>query len=106
MPSSLRIGPLTTTAWAAPARVAVVECALASGCRRARTAATTTGVYLGRQPAITAFTATFSAVTSRLRVGMVLSTSAPVRPAAARAASTASTVGGMIGSPSVQPLSM
>ena len=59
--------------------MAVVEWQLASGWRRARTAAATTGKYSDLQPAMTALTAAFSAVTVTLRVGTSPSTSGPAR---------------------------
>ena len=105
IPISCRTGPLTMTAWAAPARVAVVEWELALVCRWARTAATTTGKYSGRHPAITALMAAFSAVTVTLRVGTVPRTSSGSRPPAASMADTASAVAGTTGRPSVHPSS-
>ncbi len=100
---SRRTGPLTITACAAPANVAVVECAFAFGCRNARTVATTVGKYSGRHPAMTALIAVFSAVTSTLRVGTSPSSRSGAKPPSI--AATRSGVGGMTGSPSVKPRS-
>ncbi len=72
------------TAWAAPDSVPVVLWQLAISSRWARTAATTTGMYSARQPAITALIAACSAVTVTSRVGTWPSTSSLSRPAAAR----------------------
>ena len=77
------------TAWAAPARVAVVECAFAFGCRKRPHRRDHHGEVLGRHPAMTAFTAAFSAVTVTLRVGTSPSTTSGCEPAAASIASTA-----------------
>ena len=104
-PSSFRTGPLMMTVCAAPDSVPVVEWQLPLGWRWARTAATTVGKYSGRQPAMTAFAAACSAVHVTSRVGTVPSTSSPESPAHPRKAATLSGVGGMTGSPSVQPLS-
>src|SRR5215510_16479128 len=67
------------------------------------TAATTTGMYSGLQPAITALMATFSAVIETERWVMKPISSLASRPAAASMASTRSTVGGTTGSPSLHP---
>jgi hypothetical protein len=66
-------------------------------------AAPTTGKYSGRQPAITALMAAFSAVTARSRTGSWSSTSSGSHEPAASMASTRSSVGGTTGSPSVHP---
>src|SRR5947208_1288321 len=63
IPSRPAIGPLTMTIGAAPPVVHAVEPTWKSGWSTARTLASTTGKYSGRQPAITAFAATFSTVT-------------------------------------------
>src|SRR5439155_16697073 len=67
-------------------------------------AATTTGIYSGRQPAITALIATFSAVTETARSAMWATSWAGSRPAARSMASTRSGVAGTTGRPSVHPL--
>jgi len=46
-----------------------------AGAQRLFTAATTTGMYSGRQPAITALVAALSAITIALRPGMAPSSS-------------------------------
>ncbi len=93
------------TACAAPESVPVVEWQFPNSSRWARTAATTTGKYSGRQPAITALIAACSAVTVTSRVGTVPRTASGARPAVARKASTFSGVAGTTGRPSVQPRS-
>ena len=60
-------------------------------------------MYSGRQPAITAFTATFSTVASATAGCTVPSDSSAARPDAATIAATRSSVGGVMGSPSVMP---
>ena len=62
-----------------------------------------TGKWSGSPPAITALTATFSAVTARPRTGSTPMTCSGGISAASRQAATASSVGGTTGSPSVQP---
>ena len=68
-------------------------------------AATTTGMYSGRQPAITALIAAFSALTTALRPLMAPSSSWPSSPAAASIAAMEASDGGTTGRPSVQPAS-
>ena len=70
-----------------------------------RSAATTTGAYSGRQPAMTALIATLSAVTIVLRPAISPRISWPCRPAPASMAATVASVGGTTGRPSVQPAS-
>jgi hypothetical protein len=68
------------------------------------TAVRTTGKCIGRQPAITALMASFSAVIGTARTSsMPMSCSGGVI-AQSRQVCTASAVGGTIGRPSVQPL--
>ena len=62
-----------------------------------------TGKCKGRPPAITVLTATFSAVTARLRTGSTPRMCSGGMAAASRHAATRSSVGGTTGSPSVQP---
>src|SRR5947209_7190833 len=66
-------------------------------------AATTTGMYSGLQPAITALMATFSAVTETERWAMNPTSCLPSSRAASSIAPTRSSVGGMTGRPSVHP---
>ena len=61
-PSSSRIGPLITTSTAQPPVLAVAPCSRKSSCIIAVQAVATTGKCMGRQPAITALMASFSAV--------------------------------------------
>ena len=57
-----RTGPFTTTSGAGALVVAETPCRSKASSHTASTAATTTGRYSGRQPAITALTAIFSTV--------------------------------------------
>ena len=104
-PISLMIGPLTIIKMAVPAVVAVTPCSPKSGWVMARTVAATTGKYSGRHPAMTALMAAFSAVKTRFRSGMDPRISVDGSWAASRKALTFSSVGGMIGRPSVHPRS-
>ena len=54
---------------AQPPVLAVAPCSRNGSCSIAVNAVTTTGKCIGRQPAITAFTASFSAVIARWRTG-------------------------------------
>ena len=103
MPMSWVIGPLTTTSTAQPPVLAVAPCSRKGSCNIAVKAVTTTGKCIGRQPAITALIASFSAVTARARTGSTPTRWSGTRPAHSRQASTASSVGGTTGRPSVQP---
>ena len=105
-PISRATGPFTMSSEAAPIVLAVIACRLNLGSDIASTAVATMAKCSGLQPAIAAFTATFSAVMTRPFVGSVASMSDGLRPAASRQADTSSGVGGMMGSPSVQPRSM
>jgi hypothetical protein len=66
-------------------------------------AATTTGMCSGRQPAITALIATFSALIATCRLVTNAIWVSGSRAAASSIARTAGSVGGTTGSPSVQP---
>ena len=68
-PSSRRIGPFRTTSTAQPPVLAVAPCIRNSSCIIAIQAVTTTGKCIGRQPAMTALIASFSAVIARPRTG-------------------------------------
>ena len=102
MPSRPAIGPLTMTIGAAPPVVHAVEPTWKSGWSTARTLASTTGKYSGRQPAITAFAATFSTVTVPRSGSMRPRTSSGAHVAPRSIASTSASVGGTTGRPSVQ----
>ena len=87
-----------------PPVLAVAPCIRNSSCIIAVQAVSTTGKCIGRQPAITALIASFSAVIASPRTGsMTINWSGGII-AHSRQASTASAVGGTIGRPSVQPL--
>jgi hypothetical protein len=104
MPRLSRIGPFTTTKGALPPVLAVTPCRPNSGSHIAFRHAITTGRYSARQPAITVAMATFSAVIRRRRTGSMPTTVSGARPAVSRKRPTIVSVGGTIGSPSVQPL--
>ena len=76
-----------------------------SGRPMAVSAAPTTGKYSGRQPAMMALMAAFSAVTARSRTGSKRSTCSGAHGPAASMRATSASVGGTTGSPSVQPRS-
>ena len=103
MPSSRRIGPLTMTSTAQPPVLEVAPWSRKAGSHIASTAAATIAKSRGRQPAITALTAAFSAVIARRRTVSTPSTWPGAMTAASTAAATRSGVGGVIGRPSVQP---
>ena len=81
MPISSATGPLTITSTAAPPWLDEGAMRLNSGSSIASVAASTTGKYSGRQPAMTAFAAVLATVTSRLRSGIEPRTSSAGRPA-------------------------
>ena len=99
------IGPLTTSSVATGCVVAWTESRLNRGSASASMAARMTGKYSGRQPAITALTAIFSMVASPWRGGSTPTTSRGSRVVCFRNSCTRVSVGGTIGSPSVQPRS-
>lgn len=70
----------------------------------ASTAARTTGKYSGRHPAMTALAATPRTVAAPCRGGITATTASGSRSTVESIAATRSGVGGMTGSPSVQPL--
>jgi len=76
---------------------------LKSGSSRASTAARTTGMCSGRQPASTALTAIFSTVATPSLGGTMPTTWEGSLPEARIMASTFSRVGGTTGRPSLQP---
>jgi hypothetical protein len=103
-PSSRRIGPFSTTNTAQPPVDAVAPCNRNSGCSIAAKAVTTAGKCIGRQPAMTALMASFSALIATPRTGSMPRSWSGAIIAHSRQACTASCVGGTIGRPSVQPL--
>src|SRR5690242_437519 len=103
MSSLTRIGPFTITSGATASVVPETPSRQKRSSHIASTAATTTGRYSGRQPAITALTATFWTVARPNRGGTSAITSSGERPTAAIAAITRPAVGGTTGSPSVTP---
>src|SRR5215831_745807 len=103
MPSADATGPLTITSTAHGWVVVWTAYRLNGSCATARIAASTTGACSGRQPAITALTATFSTVASAHVGGSAATTSPAGRPAVRTNAATRSGVGGTTGSPSPQP---
>lgn len=77
-----------------------------SGSAIASASATSTGMYSGRQPAITPFTATLQIVAARLSGSMMPRTSSGSRFVCARNASMRARVGGTMGRPSLHSRSM
>ena len=104
-PRLCRIGPLTMSSCADPPVLTEAPWILKRPRHMPSTAATTTGRYSGRHPAMTAFTATCPAVMVRRRGSITPTVSSAARPAASRAASTRSERGGTTGNPSVRPSS-
>ncbi len=102
-PISRRTGPFSTTRTAQPPVLAVAPWSRKGSSSMAAQAVTTAGKCWGRQPAMTAFTATFSAVTGRPRTGSTPMSWSGGTSASSRHAATASGVGGTMGRPSVQP---
>ena len=103
-PSSLAIGPLIVISVSAPGVLPLCSTPY-SGSAIASARASSTGMYSGRQPAITPLTATLQMVTARLsgRITPIISSgSRSVKP---RNSPTFSTVGGTIGSPSLHSCS-
>ncbi len=103
-PSSRRIGPFSTIRTAQPPVEEVAPCSRNSSASMAVKAVSTGGKCIGRQPAMTALTASFSAVMGVARTGSMPSNWSGGIIAQSRQACTASAVGGTIGNPSVQPL--
>ena len=104
-PRASRIGPLTMSNCADPPVLTEAPWMLKCPRHIPSAAATTTGRYSGRHPAMTAFTATCPAVMVSRRGSMTPTVSSASSPAAARAASTRSDRGGTTGRPSVRPSS-
>ena len=100
----LAIGPLTIIKGATGCVVGCMPIISTGFSHIAATAAINTGIYSGRQPAITALIAIFSTVASPQLGGTAAITSDGDRFVPVNILSTASSVGGMIGRPSVQPL--
>src|SRR6185503_3402856 len=98
MSSLARIGPFTITSGATASVVPETPSRQKRSSHIASTAR-----YSGRQPAITALTATFWTVARPNRGGTSAITSSDGRPTAAIAAITRPAVGGTTGSPSVTP---
>ena len=105
MPRSVTAGPATISRGAEPPVLAVEPWKLYPGSLAASRAATTTGKYSGRQPAMTAFTAAARMLHSSPVVGCVAMTVSGGRPSIASIASTRDISGGTTGRPSVQPRS-
>src|SRR5882724_10824896 len=103
MSSAPRIGPFTITSGATASVVPDTPSRQNRSSQTASTAASTTGRYSGRQPAITALTAIFSTVARPKLGGISATSSSRERPEAATAAATRAAVGGTAGSPSVTP---
>ena len=83
----------------------VTPCRVKPGSSAASSAVSTTGMYSGRHPAITALIATFSTVQGAMSGGMRPTTSAGSRRVPPSIRRMRSGVGGTTGRPSVQPRS-
>jgi hypothetical protein len=103
MPMARRTGPFTTITGPEGIVVASSPCMLNSSVQTASTAARTTGRNSGRQPAMTAFTATFSTVQGARSGGTTATTWSGARVVPSSMATTRSSVGGTSGRPSLQP---
>ena len=98
------MGPLTVIS--VSAHGVLPECSTPySGSAIASASATSTGMYSGRQPAITPFAATFQTVAARLSGGSLPSTASAGRSQNDRNRSIFSTEGGTTGRPSDQRFS-
>jgi hypothetical protein len=98
------IGPFTTMSVSAPGVLPLCSTPY-RGSAMASTSATSTGMYSGRQPAITPLIATVRTVALRRSGSSTPSSSSASRSAQRRNASTRAAVGGTIGNPSLQPFS-
>ena len=105
MPMSCTTGPETIKSGAEPPVLAVDAWKLKSGSSAASRAATSTGKYSGRQPAMTAFVAAARRLHSRPVVGCAATTVSGGRPSMASIDATRDASGGTTGRPSVQPRS-
>ena len=94
MPNLWVTGPLTMAKPADPPILEDGPTKLKTGSSMASTAASKTGMYSGKHPAITALDATLATVISRRRSGISPTTSAGGRPAWSKNWFTRSTVGG------------
>ena len=103
MPIALAIGPFTITIGPQNMVVASTPCMLKGSESAASTAAITTGMYSGAQPAMTALMATFSTVIGCRSGGSRPRTSLGSRFVPLSMRCTRSRVGGTVGSPSDQP---
>ena len=103
MPIAPATGPQTTRSGVTFSSVVWTPRRLKAGSAIARTAASTTGRCSGRQPAMTALTATFSTVARPLSGSSAPRTSPGASGAQESASSTRPRVGATIGRPSVQP---
>ena len=92
-------GPFTTTIGPENQVVQSSPCIVNSGTSAASTAARTTGMYSGLQPAITALIATFSTVHGALFGGIAPTVSCGSRVVPPSMRSTRTGVGGTTGSP-------
>src|SRR5437773_10509512 len=98
-----RAGPLTMKIGATASVVPEMPTRSNASSHIARTAATTTGMYSGRQPAITALIAIFSIVARPLAGATLAMSPAARRSDAAVIASARPRVGGPTGRPAVTP---
>jgi hypothetical protein len=104
--SFLAIGPLTIMSGATGCVVGCISASRNFSSAIASIAAIITGMYSGRQPAMTALIAIFSTVASPQHGGIVATTSEGFLLVPAIIFSVAWLVGGIIGNPSLQPFSI
>ncbi|GAA3093176.1 hypothetical protein GCM10020001_005810 [Nonomuraea salmonea] len=102
-PIRSRTGPLTTSSGAVPAVLCQTPHFSCGSLPIASHAASTTGKYAGRHPAMAALMAASRTVQRRSRCGRANSTSSGSRSVVARNSARYDPVTGTTGSPSVQP---
>ena len=103
--SSRTTGPWTMVRMPEPPMLEDGPTRLKTGSSMASVAVITTGMYSGRQPAMTALAATLPTVISRRRSGSSPMTSVDGLPVRSMNSATRASVGGTTGRPSVQPSS-
>ena len=105
MPIDFATGPLTMTSGPEKCVVQSRPCSVNSGSSAASSTPSTTGMYSGLQPAITALIATFSTVQGARFGGMLPTISSGLRSVPPSMRRMRSSVGGTTGRPSLQPRS-
>ena len=105
MPIALAAGPLMITSGPEKCVVQSRPCSTNSGSSAASSTPSTTGMYSGLQPAITALIATFSTVQGARLGGIRPTISSGLRSVPPSMRRMRSSVGGTTGRPSLQPRS-